>query len=298
MRLDAEGVSRVERELFEGVGARCLLAEALPGKYQAYLRVTDDAGIRAVNLAQRGIDAATDVLSFPSAHFRHGTARENAARLRRELDPDTGHIHLGDVVISRERALAQALEYGHSSAREMGYLFAHAMLHLLGYDHETDAQRAAMRDMEEKIMRDAGLSRAIGRDALIALAREAMENAYVPYSGYRVGAAVLTGDGRAFSGCNVENASYGLAICAERNAITTAVAAGARSISAIAVAAEGSLPYPCGACRQFLREFAKDCPVYVVNHEKTIETTLQSLLPDSFGPESLLDHTPSEGEQR
>lgn len=95
------------------------------------------------------------------------------------------------------------------------------------------------------------------KQALIQKAAEAKSGAYAPYSKFRVGAAILTHDGKIFSGANVENASYGLAICAERNAIFQAVFAGQRKIAAVAVATdERSWITPCGACRQVISEFA------------------------------------------
>ncbi len=100
---------------------------------------------------------------------------------------------------------------------------------------------------------------ATGTEALIALALKARENAYAPYSKYLVGCALTTEDGSRFSGANVENASYGLCACAERNAIAAAVCAGHREISAIAVATQSSPPAaPCGMCRQTINEFVSD----------------------------------------
>ena len=126
-------------------------------------------------------------------------------------------------------------------------------------------------------------------NALVSAARDAATRSYSPYSKYAVGAALLTEDGRIFSGCNVENAAYGLTLCAERNAITTAVAAGCRRFLAIAIAGgTTSAPaYPCGSCRQVLAEFCTaDLPVAVAPldpAEGSGETIrLGDLLPYSF----------------
>lgn len=124
---------------------------------------------------------------------------------------------------------------------------------------------------------------------LINQAQSAYRQAYVPYSHYPVGSAVLFSSGKIYSGCNVENASYGLTVCAERNAIFQAVAQGERELKGIAIAVptEG-FPSPCGACRQVIREFAVDCPVVLVNGSgQTRMTSLKTLLPESFGPEFL-----------
>ena len=124
-------------------------------------------------------------------------------------------------------------------------------------------------------------------DQLLDAAREAGKNAYAPYSGYHVGAAVLTDNGEIYTGCNVENASYGLTNCAERTAIFKAVSSGARKIKAIAIAGPvgGSPAYPCGACRQVIAEFADaaDMPIYVSTGAESSETyTLAELLPKGF----------------
>ena len=121
------------------------------------------------------------------------------------------------------------------------------------------------------------------RDALISAARAGRERAYAPYSNYRVGAGILTDIG-VFSGCNVENASYGLSICAERTAIFSAIAGGAKEILAVAVMTQDG-GFPCGACRQVLAEFAHDdCPVLLLNENSavTCETTLGALFPNAF----------------
>ena len=122
---------------------------------------------------------------------------------------------------------------------------------------------------------------------LLEAAEKACACAYAPYSKYRVGAAVQAEDDRIFTGCNVENASYGLTNCAERVAMQNAVAAGARRFVMAAVVADGKeLPLPCGACRQVLTEFCPlDMPVWVAGKKRlptAVRHTLRQLLPHAF----------------
>lgn len=119
-------------------------------------------------------------------------------------------------------------------------------------------------------------------------AMKTRENAYAPYSNFKVGACLLSNDGEIFSGCNVENASYGLSICAERNAIFSAVAKGKREFKAMLIVAQGEAPVkPCGACRQVMAEFG-DFDVYLANTKGKIEKTkVSELLPNAFGPKNL-----------
>ncbi len=116
-------------------------------------------------------------------------------------------------------------------------------------------------------------------DELIAAAWDAREMAYAPYSNFHVGAALLAGDGRIFSGCNVENISYGLTNCAERVAIGAAIAAGARSFEKVVVVADTAQPIsPCGACRQVLAEFGVKS-VILANRTQKVTFSLEELLP-------------------
>lgn len=118
-------------------------------------------------------------------------------------------------------------------------------------------------------------------DTLIVAAREVRERAYAPYSRFQVGAALRTKGGRVFCGCNVENLSYGLTVCAERAAVFAAVAAGEREFEAIAVVADSVQPVtPCGACRQVLAEFSSDLKICSVNlQDHRYESTIGELLP-------------------
>lgn len=119
---------------------------------------------------------------------------------------------------------------------------------------------------------------------LIMEAQQARQRAYAPYSKFHVGAAVLTSDNEIFTGCNVENASYGLTVCAERIAVFNAVNAGARRFLALAVVSDGEgYCRPCGACRQVIREFGGDTKIIMASKDNTYEIkSISQLLPDSF----------------
>ena len=129
------------------------------------------------------------------------------------------------------------------------------------------------------------------KQTLLEQSIKARENAYVPYSKFQVGAALLAEDGQVFLGCNIENASLGLTNCAERTAIFKAVSQGVRSFKALAVSGDTEGPIsPCGACRQVIAEFCKpNMPVYLTNLQGvTKETTVGELLPGAFTPEDLI----------
>jgi cytidine deaminase len=126
---------------------------------------------------------------------------------------------------------------------------------------------------------------------LSKIAIDARENAYVPYSKFKVGAAVITEDGSIYTGCNIENASYGATNCAERTAIFKAVSEGHKKIKAIAVVGDMSTnTYPCGICRQVIVEFAtEDIQIILVkNEEEYVVKTMEEILPGAFTKEDLL----------
>ena len=292
--MHTQGVPRHWTSLMQTAADCAFMAEGITLPCGIGVTVTDDKEIREINRETRSIDAATDVLSFPTVNYRQGkTAGQSARLLKREYDSGLGVCYLGDVVLSVDRVMAQAAEYGHSEEREAAYLLVHGVCHLMGYDHGTKEEQMAMRAMEEKVlnMMDMGREEKRGQisdETLLALARAAMERSYAPYSKFQVGACVLCADGRVFQGCNVENASFGLTNCAERTAIFTAVSEGATEFLAIAIAAKGAAPWPCGACRQVLNEFAPDIRVLVTwDDNQSAGAKLTDLLPHGFGPKDL-----------
>jgi len=153
--------SELEREfpyqpLLERVIAAALEAEGVGTPCEVDVLITDDEGIRQINLEQRGIDRPTDVLSFPMFDYRPGQPPLDGS----DADPATGLTPLGDMAISLERAEEQASEYGHPVERELSYLAVHSVLHLLGYDHMDEGeQKAQMRGREEAILGSLGITR-------------------------------------------------------------------------------------------------------------------------------------------
>ncbi|MED9822817.1 MAG: cytidine deaminase [Christensenellales bacterium] len=281
-----------DRALLMRCAAAAQEAEGVREPLAVFVRIVDDEEIREVNREQREKDAATDVLSFPTVNYPAGkTAKDCPRLLRREYDPEMGACVIGDILISMDHVRAQAAEYGHSERREAGYLLTHGLFHLMGYDHMTDSDKPVMRAMEEKALASIGLTReeeTMTDERLLAMAVEMLDYSYSPYSHYPVGAALLAADGRVFTGCNIENAAFGNTMCAERTALFKAVSEGARTFQTIAIAAHGAAPFPCGACRQSLNEFAPDLRILVTWDGEVRETTLRALLPEGFGPSSLL----------
>ncbi len=129
-------------------------------------------------------------------------------------------------------------------------------------------------------------------EQLIQSAKEAMEHAYSPYSRFSVGAALLSSDGKVYTGCNIENASYGATCCAERVALYKAVSEGAHSFKALAIISDsGDYTVPCGICRQALSEFAPDLLVYAANNSGGyIRVTLPEMLTHAFNKSNMNGH--------
>lgn len=299
---DSIAVSAELEKLLARLGAKALAAVALPPQTEVGVALMDDSRIGELNRAYRGIDAPTDVLAFPLSE-----PGEDGERWPPEREEEH---YLGDVAVSLETAARQAAAQGHPLEREVAYLVAHGILHLAGYDHECEQGARLMRAKEEEIL--AGVDRAAARprlprttkvgrrgekaraylalqgiDAaeLLGAAWEARRYAHAPYSGFAVGAALLGRSGAIYRGCNLENASYGLTLCAERAALAQAVLGGERGVAAVAVVARGDgLHAPCGACRQALAEFGPNLTVITQKKEggDFLVFSLAELLPVPF----------------
>lgn len=142
------------------VGEAILETEHFPSKTEVNLVLTSDEEIHRVNREFRDIDSPTDVLSFPAVDFENpGDYPEYPDWKNTYKNPDTGNIILGDIMISVPKSISQAHLYGHSVRREYSFLFAHSMLHLLGYDHMEPDQARVMEEKQEKILQNLGISR-------------------------------------------------------------------------------------------------------------------------------------------
>ena len=152
---DVPGINEGLRALIRKAIRTALAAEGVDFPCEVDVRVTNDCRIQEVNLEMRGVDRATDVLSFPAFDLTPGELPGEE-----EADPATGLVPLGDMMLSMERVQAQAKEYGHSNRRELAYLVVHSVLHLLGYDHlDEGPMKAQMRAREEAILGKLGIGR-------------------------------------------------------------------------------------------------------------------------------------------
>ena len=155
------------RALLKQCVVETLRQEEISFDSEVSILLTDDEQIRVLNCENRGIDRATDVLSFPMLDWCDG---KGALPTDADVDPETGAVCLGDIVLSVERARQQALEYGHSFERECAYLTVHSTLHLLGYDHtDTETRKTEMRKREERTLGILGLVREGSEEKIICL---------------------------------------------------------------------------------------------------------------------------------
>lgn len=160
--LEEEGSVRLPfdvKETAELMIETVLEHEGCPYEAQVELLLTTDEEIHMMNREHRGIDRPTDVLSFPMLDVRTPGDLSGVEEIPDAFDPESGELMLGDIVISKDKVIAQAEEYGHSLKREYAFLIAHSMLHLLGYDHMEDDERLLMEQRQREIMEKAKILR-------------------------------------------------------------------------------------------------------------------------------------------
>lgn len=164
MRIYLENEEGPELDL-DYMGIASLIAEGVldyencPYESQIELLLTNNDEIRRINNEFRGIDHPTDVLSFPMIDYESPADFSSLEEDDSNFDPETGELILGDIVISKEKVIAQAEEYGHSVKREFAFLIAHSMLHLLGYDHMEEEERLVMEEKQRSILANVGIER-------------------------------------------------------------------------------------------------------------------------------------------
>lgn len=147
------------RELAQKVISFALDYEKFPFEAEICLTIVDNAGIQEINREQRGIDAPTDVLSFPMISYEHAGDFSGIEDSGDNFNPDTGEALLGDIVISAEKVISQADDYGHSPKREYAFLIVHSVLHLLGHDHMTPEEAAFMENKQTDILNEMNILR-------------------------------------------------------------------------------------------------------------------------------------------
>lgn len=148
-------IPRETLKLIEKAVKLCVKRKEFPVPCEANVIITDDDGIRIINREHRGIDKPTDVLSFPLIEYSNGEPCIKPG----DIDPVSGRVFIGDIIISADKALEQAQKYGHSRNREFAFLAVHGALHLLGYDHESEEDERTMFSIQEDILKEMGLPR-------------------------------------------------------------------------------------------------------------------------------------------
>jgi probable rRNA maturation factor len=154
-RQKVQTISKETLKLIEKAAKLCVKKEAFEYPCEAFITLTDNASIREYNLEYRKIDRPTDVLSFPLIEYAGG----KPDIMPGDIDPETNRVSLGDIIISVEKAKEQAESYGHSQEREFAFLAVHGMLHLLGYDHESEQEEKVMFGKQDEVLNEMGLGR-------------------------------------------------------------------------------------------------------------------------------------------
>ena len=276
--LDKTGEKKGLEKLFRTVFGHVLSTLGKTGSFEVSLTLLSPEEQQLLNKEYRHIDRPTDVLTF---------AYEETLQ---EAIPVTD---LGSITICPEVARRQAKEYHHPYERELSFLFIHGLLHIFGYDHQTEEESKVMFSLQNALLNTLPVDFYTNRRTLVKKLLEAQKKAIVPYSNFRVGAVVVTKDGKYIEGFNIENSSYPATCCAERVALYSAYAMGYRKEDIVALGCitdSRNAGTCCGVCRQVMSELMPlTSPVYIYSRDclKHMDTTVEGLLPHPFTKEDM-----------
>ena len=276
--LDKTRGRRTLEKMFNVVFDHVLEKLEKKGDFEVSLTLVSPEEQKELNRAYRKIDRETDVLTFAYD----------------ETDKESLPIEdLGTITICPEVAKRQAKEFRHPYERELAFLFIHGLLHIFGYDHQTDVDSQKMFALQNEILNTLPFDFYTNQKRLLASLLEAQSHAVVPYSHFRVGAVVVTKDGKYITGFNIENSSYPATCCAERVALYSAYAQGYRKEDIVALGCitdSKNVGTCCGVCRQVMSELMNlYAPVYIYSGDgkQHLFTTVEGLLPHPFTKEDM-----------
>ncbi len=248
--------------------------------YRVSLTLVSQEEIQKLNLQYRDTDKPTDVLTF---------AFEEA-----DVIQNDEYIDLGNIILCPEVAKKQASNFHHPVNRELSFLFIHGLLHAFGYEHHRSNEEAEkMFSLQNQILNTMPYDFYTNMGKVKKLLIKAQSMSVSPYSKFRVGAVILTRDGKYHTGFNIENSAYGDSMCAERVTIFSCYAKGYKKddiLSLSLITDSANVGTPCGSCRQVMSELlCLSTPVHIFNRDftKHMDTTVSDLLPFNFTSEDL-----------
>ena len=280
-----EYVNQVNRDsslkkLFDLVFLHTLKVLKKDMKCRVSLTLVSQAEIQQLNKTYRDTDRPTDVLTF--------------AFQEADVFSSDGYVDLGNIIISPEVAAKQAKDFHHPLKREMAFLFIHGLLHAFGYEHHRSKEEAEeMFSLQNEILNTLPYDFYTNMNKAKKLLVKAQGMSISPYSHFRVGAVIMTKDGKYHIGFNIENSAYGDSMCAERVCMFSAYAKGYHKediVSLSLVTDSKRVGTPCGSCRQVMSELLNlYTPIHIFNSDFTqsLDTTVEGLLPYTFTSEDL-----------
>ncbi len=277
--LDKTGKKAKAISMFEKVFDHTLNYLNKKENYLVSLSIVRSPEMRKLNREFKGNDKPTDVLTFP---------------YECEIEEGAPFIDLGSIILCLDVCQKDAKEYNLPIDKELAFLFIHGLLHAFGYDHhKSKKDEEIMFKLQNEILNTLPIDFYTDIKILKKKLKEAQSNAYVPYSKFKVGAVVVTKDGKYHTGFNIENSAYTVCCCAERVALFRTYAEGYHKediVSLGCITSSNQVGTPCGVCRQAMSELMDlNCPVYIFNNDmdKKLFTTVKGLLPYCFTSEDL-----------